>query len=794
MRSALLTTLTLTALLAACSGAAERKSDAILKGRDYMTAKNYEKARLEFRNALQLDPNDAESAYLSGQAAEKLGNIREAAQMYQTAIDSNSKHVGARAMLGRLYAMGGAPDKALELVEPALATSPNDPDLLITRGTARQIKSDSAGARADAEKAVRIAPDSENAVAMLAAIYARAGETQLAIDTVSKAVARPGDHSDLRLVLAQLYLGANRRPDAVKELRALVAAQPDNLPNRYRLAQVLMIDKNVDGAEAELRAAIKQAPDNAEPKLMLANLLATARSYDVAATELQRLSAASPNDFALRLGVAQFFESHGKASNALAIYQSVIKDDGDGPNGLTARNRLAAGYIATNQFDKATPLVEEVLKKNPRDNDALIARANIALAQGKATAAIADIRAVQRDQPNSIPLQRALARAYLQNDDRTLAEETLRAAVQAHQSDVNLRLDLARLLARTNRSDQALPMLQKLATEQPDNRAVLEELFGAQMARKDNVAAKKTAALMAAAKAGQPAGNYMTGMAELAEGKTDAARNAFERALELSPASAEPVAALVRLDLMQKKPEQAVARLDKLLTESPSNPTLINMRAEVLATMNRLPDAEAGFRSAIAKSPAWTSPYRGLAAVQLAGGKTDAAIQTLREGMGATKQSPVLITDLAAVYERYGRIDDGVALYEGLLKANPEATALANNLAMLLVSYRTDRASLDRARVLSEAFAKSNNASLIDTWGWVQFKRGEFAPAVATLQSAVDKAPDSPVLRYHLAMAQLKTGATAEARANLERALKNGESFSGGPEAKIALASLVAAK
>jgi cellulose synthase operon protein C len=75
----------------------------------------------------------------------------------------------------------------------------------------------------------------------------------------------------------------------------------------------------------------------------------------------------------------------------------------------------------------------------------------------------------------------------------------------------------------------------------------------------------------------------------------------------------------------------------------------------------------------------------------------------------------------------------------------------ANNLAMLLVTHRNDTKSLQRAATLAERFATSEVPGLIDTYGWVKFKRGEYAEAVRRLQRAVDKAPESPELRYHLA-------------------------------------------
>ena len=351
------------------------------------------------------------------------------------------------------------------------------------------------------------------------------------------------------------------------------------------------------------------------------------------------------------------------------MYRQIIKDDGTGPNGLTARNRLASAYLASNQLDAAAPLLDEVLKQNPRDNDALITRANLSLARGNADAAITDLRAVQRDQPNSIPLQRALARAYLQNDDPTLAEETLRAAVQSSPNDADVRLDLAQLLVRTGRSDQALPMLEKLAADQPGNLAALEALFDVQVARKDFAGARRSAGLVQAAKPELPAGNYMSGLAELADGKPDAARAAFERAVAIAPDAVEPVTALVRLDLAQQRPDQAIARLDKVIAQFPDNPLVRNLKGEVLAGLKRTDAAIVSFREAIGLSPTWTTPYRNMAAAELAAGRNEDAIKTLQEGIKASNGAPLLVVDLAGLYERLGRVDEAIAQYEGLREA-----------------------------------------------------------------------------------------------------------------------------
>ena len=109
---------------------------------------------------------------------------------------------------------------------------------------------------------------------------------------------------------------------------------------------------------------------------------------------------------------------------------------------------------------------------------------------------------------------------------------------------------------------------------------------------------------------------------------------------------------------------------------------------------------------------------------------------------------------------------------------------------MLLVSYKTDQRSLDRAKELTEPFAASGSATLLDTHGWVRFKCGDTQQALQVLERAVAKEPDSPVIRYHLAMAQIKSGQADKARSNLQTALGKARSFEGSEDARLALVAL----
>jgi Flp pilus assembly protein TadD len=151
---------------------------------------------------------------------------------------------------------------------------------------------------------------------------------------------------------------------------------------------------------------------------------------------------------------------------------------------------------------------------------------------------------------------------------------------------------------------------------------------------------------------------------------------------------------------------------------------------------------------------------------------------------------PRPVTELAQLYEAHGRADDAIATYEALYKRNPHLQFAANNLAILLVTYKTDSRSLDRARDLTGNFSSSGDSSLLDTSGWVHVKRGEYGEALPVLERAIERAPDQKQIRYHLAVAELHVGQKERARVNLQSALSGSTNYPWSKDARVTLASL----
>jgi tetratricopeptide (TPR) repeat protein len=780
--------------LAGCGGAQSRYQGHMERGKQYLATGNLDKANIEFRNASQILPKDSDAFYFNGVVAERRGEIRQAVGFYQAAIDKKPGNELARARLAKVLVLGGATQKALEVVGPGLLDAPDDADLLAARSAALHELKDDVAARADAERAVKLAPTNENAIAVLAALAVQSHDVPRAISIVSAAVSQAPESVDLRRVLASIYVSSGQSAEAQEQMRKIIALEPNELTPRVQLARHFSDIHEPAEAQRVLEQAVKDLPHRDQAKLALVDFITTQRSRGEGEQILRDFIAQEPGNDGLRLQLGTLLERAGATQEALAAYQDIVKHADRGSMGLAARDRIAAIEISRGHADRAKKLVAEVLDASPRDDDALIMSADIALQQNDPTSAISDLRAVLGDRPKSVVLNRTLARAYLAKNERGLAEEALRAAVDAAPAQTSIKIELAQFLIQTGHTSQAVRLLEETVQHAPGDQPAREALVRAYIANYDLPAARTAAADLEKLQPQSAAGYYLSGLVAHDQGRLDDAAQDMERALVLQPGSLEILTSLTRLALERGHGAAAVARLKHALDGDPKNVQLLDMLGEVYVQTKDLAGADETLTRALALEPrSWLS-YRGLAQVRLAANDPDGAIEQYLNGLKVAPAQSRLLAELAGLYEKQGRVDEAIARYDALSRSDPSVRQIAaNNIAMLLIT-KADKASLDRAHDLTEDFTESDNAIFLDTRGWVQFKRRDYRDAIVVLERAAIRSPESPVIRYHLGMAQLQSGQRDLARANLEAALSGAGDFTGSQEARSALASLRTAR
>ena len=782
--------LLLAAALIACGGAAERKAKYLESGRVQYGLGNYDKAKLEVRNALQIDPKYVEAIYLLGEINEANSNYPAAAGNYQAIIDLDPKNIDARIRLGRLYLLGKAPDRATEMLEAVLKLSDRHPGALALRAGIRVAMGQTAGAIEDAQAVLKVQPDNLDAIALLAGIYSRNQQAEKGVALLKEGIARKPKQIGLRMLLVELYNGQGKRELAAEQLREIIGSEPENLSHRARLANYYASMQQMDEAEKILRAAITDLPESSDAKIMLVSFLAQKRGQAAAEKELRALIEAEPKKHQLRFALASIYLTAGERDKGIAVYQDIIAIDKTGVAGLEARTQIAQLHLAENRVADAEALITQVLDNNERDNSALMLRGQIALRRGDARSAISDLRTVLKDQPDSQAVHRLLALAHERNGQTELALDSIQKAVQLDTRAVESRVQYAQFLMKAGDLAKALTQTTAALDTEPKHLTALETHFRIQLQKGDIIGAQKTLGTLKTNHANLGLGDYLSGQLNEANKRYVAAIADYELALKKSPGAPEPLSGLVRMLLVQKKPDQAIDRVREVLKVAPSNVVAQGLMGEILMIQGKYPEAVAQFREALRVSPKLALVYKNLAKTQLVMKDVNAAEQTYRDGIKATGGDSGLRIELANLYQQAGKTDETIREYEEALKQDPESKQLANNLAMLLVSYREDKKSIDRAAQLVEPLARTDNAAYLDTLGWVRYKRGEYDSAIRALEQALNRAPKEPILNYHLGMAYYSKGDKTQARKHLEHAVNTSGNYHGRDEAQATLQKL----
>jgi tetratricopeptide (TPR) repeat protein len=784
---AVLSALAVSGFLTACGGKEARLAEHLQKGRDFYAAGNTEKALVELKNVLQIDPKTAEPYLIIGKLEEQRGNLQKAFGNYLRASELDPENTEVLTRLGKLYLFGGDMKNAIARIDEVLAKRPDDPAALTVKVALLARNGDVAGAIATGEKVIRLSPNHVDAYGALAGVYNSQGKPDAAVALFEQGIKANPKSLDLRVVLADLFIQTKAQVKAIEQFRDLIGLDPKRLEFSVSLARLYVGENDPGAGEKVLREAILVAPDDPQRKMALSEFLLAIGQRDKAEKELVAAIEANPEAYVLRFGLASLHLAAGSVENAEGDYIEIIKRAKLAPDGLRARVALASVRVEQERTAEAESLLAEVLKETPRDNAALLLRGQMALARGDTPSAIADFRAVTKDQPESLEVMMRLAQAHVSNREPQLAVETIGRAKSVRPGDPQARLLVAEVKASTGDRQGALSEVEAALKLDPNHAGALMRKADLEGALKKEGEAEKTLSKLGELHPEDPQVPYRKGMLLLGQGRLPGAESDFHRALALRPGAIEPLTALSNVYFAQQQPDKAVKLLEHTLAQKPRQFAIEVLLGRVHERAGRLAPAEASLRKAVEDAPEAEVVHQELAAFFERQGNANMAVEILNSALASMPQSVGLRMRLADLQRKAGSMDLAIAQYEEILKVRPGNDAAANNLASLLLDEHRDKVSFDRALTLTTRFKTSANVAYQDTLGWAHARAGKLDEALPLLRRVAEVAPDVPVFQYHLGAALFQKGDRVEAKLALQRAANAKEDFPGKRDAKSLL-------
>src|SRR4029077_5501379 len=110
-----------------------------------------------------------------------------------------------------------------------------------------------------------------------------------------------------------------------------------------------------------------------------------------------------------KMALIDFYRTTGRPDKSVPVYEDLLKND---PSNAVAKRALASVSLALRSYDQSLKLVDELLKADAKDGEAIILRGQILLGQGKRAEAVTELQKAINVQPNSTFARYLLGRAY----------------------------------------------------------------------------------------------------------------------------------------------------------------------------------------------------------------------------------------------------------------------------------------------------------------------------------------------------------------------------------------------
>ncbi len=778
-------------LLGGCESPEEKAANFAANGDRLFAEGKLDKARLEYRNALQLDRKLVPAWYGLARIADRKNDWKKAYAFYEKVVELEPKHLSSQLALGKLNVSLRKIDKAEKNSAAALEIAPEDPAAHALAAIVAYQRGDLDASRREADIVLKKEPGDADALVQLAVIAAKQGDTDAALAQLDKAIEHhPDDASLYRLKIVTLRR-EKRTDEALATYRELIRRFPKRGDFKKELAGLLATSGKVDEAEKLLRERIATATDETRAIIDLSIFLRRYRTPELAEKELSR-HVGEDSDPTLSMALAELYMVDEKKDRAKAIYQRLIERHGSDDIGLKARNRLATLELSENHRNQAAKLADEVLAVDKENFDALLIRGRIELAEGKDDRAISDIRAALKADPNDFEALHLLARTHMKAGRWPLAKSYYVRAIQARPRDKRIATEYLQMLLKQRDFDEAAQVLEAVLKTRPKDPELLSAMVIASIGQKNWKRAAQYLERLHSVIGDTPQYQRLRGLVAQGDGRIDDRIDAFEQVLQSDPGDLLALTNLLNAYLDSGRADDAGKLLDKVIAQHPNKSQPWLLKGQLEARRQHWKDAARAYRKAIDLDPRSRQAYQALVDLLRARAKDDEAITFLDQARRKNPDNPLPLELLGELFARTGQTDRAIEVYQQLVALQPDNDIAANNLASLLGDTRQDTNSLELARKTAQRFADSDNPFFRDTLGWLELRLGNTKKALELLKPTVEARPDVAVFHYHLGMAYLRNGDHYIGRRELAKAVEMGQAapFPGLQEAKRTLNTL----
>lgn len=655
-------------LLAGCGASPDSM---VGSARDYLAKNDLQAASIQLKNALQENPSLAEARYLLGTVNLRQGNATAAEKEFRRALELGTPAEQVIPLLARaLVKMGQFEQVIKEFGDATLQDPAANARLRVSVGDAYLERRDFPKARKAFEGALTLNDDDVPARIGLGRVKFITGDVDGAFGEAEAVLARGvvGEEAgDAHALRADVLLARKQADDALAARHEAVKFHPSSVAYHFALITLLLERGDMNGAAERLVAMEKIAPKHPLTHYLFAlhdlrsGKAATARDH---IAETVRLA---PEYLPGRLLAGVI---HASLNEHVVAREHLAMVVGRAPQNRNARRALARSELGSGNPDKAMETLKPLLSVKPPDSDTLQLAARIQLAQGKLDAASETYEKLVAVRPSDDLARTQLGVARLLEGDAAAGLSDLEAASTLEGSSGAADFALVMVHLRQGELDKAAAAQRRLEAKRPDD----------------------------------PRTYMLQGGIALAKRNVADARLSFEKALALRSDYLPAAVNLARMDLAEKKPKDALDRVEAIVAKHPDNVAASLLLANLQKATGANPDKVRETLERVSRAtPTEATPKLALAAEALGQRDAKKAISLAQEVIAAHPDDPRAYEMMGRAQLLAGDLQQAITAFNKQVSLQPKLPAPLIRLAdaqQLAKDSSAAEQSLRRALVL----------------------------------------------------------------------------------------------
>jgi tetratricopeptide (TPR) repeat protein len=580
---------------------------------------------------------------------------------------------------------------------------------------------------------------------------------------------------------SQLWLKQSNLDKAVESLRQAIMLDPEDSFLKRELAQVYWQKKDAAAADALVTDLMSKDPDNLENLILFAKIKHGSNEPDEAKSAYEKIIARDPTQKNIYMLLGGLYMDENNTEFAIQVYRKMIHQfpedfagyylmahaQAQGGNSLEAEQNFLKAIQLEPELDEARFELIELYKTRypfyrlitvkPGETIESISRRlyktynkRIQEAVLRLNPELRKIDKVATGQKIKFPQAEVNAPGGKNRRGVEKIIDLYREILDKNPHHIRASLEAGYFYWQLGRFEEAAEIFTALGERSQTDKQVIQQVLQLYL---DQQKFDQALVILNLMRSGAPESSeiyYIMGIAY--DGKKEYA-SAIIYLKRVDPDSRFFQSAVTHIAFLYQqmgKTEEAIAYLEKVINE---RPRLVEPRLYLGALYEE------------------TQMYEDAEAV-------------LKEGIGIAPDNSNLYFRLGVVYDKWGKKNDAIGMMKEALRLDPKDY---NALNYLGYTYADMGIELDEAeRLVREALKyKPGDGYIIDSLGWIYFKKGDYEKALMYLKNAAQLASEDPTILEHLGDVYLKIGDPKKALEIYRQSLMNATEGKENIEKKI---------